>query len=451
MGRLLPVIFIFLCALSSFLAITDGLAIKIIRRDKVDTNLFPKNLSDIERNQVFADLSLSRALYLKERAMKWANSVSPSINQTAGIPKIATISPKLQQIAGSIFLVPVTIGSKGYSTHLLLDTGSDFIWLQCSECEDCFHIKDGPFNHKDSSSYRELLHNDQKCRWEHRTGNLCIFEKIYLKGEKVTGIVSEDSFLFTTKAGSTDTVRELLFGCATSAPRDLFKRRGPNNPVAGIFGIGEGQRGDSFMVLQNHITKSQFSYCLPPWNARHIETNLLFGDDIQPLPTSAKTIPMQTFPHYTVSIEAISVASKRLGLGRDHQLASRLILDTGSSITSLVGSVYDEVKAEFTQYLDRYMKPVANPMKPSELCYQLSILKKGPLPSLTFHFNARAELEFQFSNVFLIGRELVCMMIKRSPVGVENILGAVTMANHRFVHNLSDHRLSFYPEECKGN
>ncbi|PKI67915.1 hypothetical protein CRG98_011511 [Punica granatum] len=131
------------------------------------------------------------------------------------------------------------------------------------------------------------------------------------------------------------------------------------------------------------------------------------------------------------------------------------ILDTGTAPTLLLGPAYDEVKAALVRILRWYMKP-GHPVKPYDLCYPWPLPWIPHLPSLTFHLQ-HADLEIDFWNVFQTidvsrGRKVVCLAMHRvSNTQQPSILGAIQQANYRFVHDLTDQSLIFYPEKCTGN
>ncbi|PKI67916.1 hypothetical protein CRG98_011512 [Punica granatum] len=410
MGQAL-VVFIFLSILSSFPMATNGLTIKLMRRDQVDLNLVPENLSIAEKHKYMLTLHILEL------------SVSASRR-----------------------------------TYLLFDTGSPFTWVQCHGCLNCFKIRGGPFDPRRSTTYRTLPFDSPLCQKQLRIRDSCGF-RISYPTSSVEGITSLENVLFTTTAGPPMTVPNLVLGCATSAPGVTFGNNdGPHNPISGIFGIAMGLFRDSFMVITQYITKWKFSYCLPSWNAGHIQSNLLFGDDVKPLPRSAQTTPLQTVQYY-LNCYDISVAGKRLNLDRAlfrvrPDGTGGFIMDTGTAPTCLVAPAYDKVKEAIVLSLGRHMRP-GTPVRPYDLCYSWPLPRIPQLPSLTFHFQ-NADLEIDFWNVFQTvqvsrGRKSVCMIMHRADIRAPNLLGAVQQANYRFVHNLRDQTLSFYPETCRGN
>lgn len=225
---LIPEFFLlmFLCFFLYSLPTTSSLTLDMVRRDTIDYQLFPKNLSNAQKTQIFAKLSQSRARRLARRP--------PSLDSTSvnGSLITDTIRPTTKQFLDSVFAVSLDVGSRPYRTYLQLDTGSSLVWVQCQGCRHCMELRHGSFNESSSTSYRKMRYDNPLCKPRLRSGHDCKFEIVYEDGHKVHGIRSLDTI---------STIQDVVFGCANYINGVTFgDNDGPHNVISGIFGLALG-------------------------------------------------------------------------------------------------------------------------------------------------------------------------------------------------------------------
>ena len=61
------------------------------------------------------------------------------------------------------YFIRVSVGTPPKSMYLVLDTGSDILWLQCAPCTNCYHQADAVFDPSRSSTYSTLGCNSRQC------------------------------------------------------------------------------------------------------------------------------------------------------------------------------------------------------------------------------------------------------------------------------------------------
>lgn len=86
-------------------------------------------------------------------------------HQTKNIPSQdfqAPVTSGLSLGSGEYF-IRVSVGTPPKSMYLVLDTGSDILWLQCAPCTNCYHQTDAVFDPSRSSSYSPLGCNSRLC------------------------------------------------------------------------------------------------------------------------------------------------------------------------------------------------------------------------------------------------------------------------------------------------
>ncbi|GAV76682.1 Asp domain-containing protein, partial [Cephalotus follicularis] len=77
------------------------------------------------------------------------------------------------QHRGGEYVALVGVGSSLHTMHMLVDTGSAFIWWQCSTCIDCYPQRDILFNPAESSSYQDIMCNSDQCG-DHVSGSVAL-------------------------------------------------------------------------------------------------------------------------------------------------------------------------------------------------------------------------------------------------------------------------------------
>lgn len=77
------------------------------------------------------------------------------------------------------YFIRVSVGTPPKSTYLVLDTGSDILWLQCAPCTNCYHQTDAVFDPSRSSTYTPLGCNTRQCLnldVSGCSGNKCLYQ-----------------------------------------------------------------------------------------------------------------------------------------------------------------------------------------------------------------------------------------------------------------------------------
>lgn len=61
------------------------------------------------------------------------------------------------------YFIRVSVGTPPRGMYLVMDTGSDILWLQCAPCVSCYHQCDEVFDPYKSSTYSTLGCNSRQC------------------------------------------------------------------------------------------------------------------------------------------------------------------------------------------------------------------------------------------------------------------------------------------------
>ncbi|KAG6403706.1 hypothetical protein SASPL_135934 [Salvia splendens] len=93
---------------------------------------------------------------------------TPSSNSASSKPRGAgdfssSVTSGLAQGSGEYF-TRIGIGTPPRNVYMVLDTGSDVVWVQCSPCRKCYSQTDPLFDLKKSSSFLGVTCASPLCR-----------------------------------------------------------------------------------------------------------------------------------------------------------------------------------------------------------------------------------------------------------------------------------------------
>uniref|UniRef100_A0A7N0VIV0 Peptidase A1 domain-containing protein n=1 Tax=Kalanchoe fedtschenkoi TaxID=63787 RepID=A0A7N0VIV0_KALFE len=350
--------------------------------------------------------------------------------------------------------------------HLLFDTGSDMIWLQCEDCAKpgnrCFEQSGVPYPNRRSISYVPLpCDQHQLCIPGHCIRAHCSYNLAYDDGSYSGGILAYETLKFVSSHQERGEMVRVVIGCGHKNKMVEFSKE------AGIFGMNWGAH--SFVNQVTGHSQRRFSYCLPPLTSNEFElasTILRFGSDA-PRVTGLHRLRMLEHagdPLYYIDLQDISINGRRLNIpsayfAKTGPNKGGCIIDTGTRFTFISRSAYNILKQQMMQHLataDSSLRIESS--GPLDLCYQRNPPFKGynHLPTVTFHFPGGANLVLQRDIVFIVwdgngGREIVCMGISPTNEDDVSIIGAQSQANHVFVFNLPARSLYFGPRNCAQN
>uniref|UniRef100_A0A7N1A1W4 Peptidase A1 domain-containing protein n=1 Tax=Kalanchoe fedtschenkoi TaxID=63787 RepID=A0A7N1A1W4_KALFE len=351
--------------------------------------------------------------------------------------------------------------------HLLFDTGSEMIWLQCEDCakpgNKCFQQSGVPYPNRRSSSYEPLpCDQHQLCILGQCIGSHCSYIVEYDDGSYSIGILAFETLKFESSHQQRGEMVRVVIGCGHQNEMVEFTEE------AGVFGMSFDTLSFANQVTEH--SQGRFSYCLPPLTSdgfRQASTVLRFGSDATRI-TGLHRLSIREYagePFYYVDLQDISINGRRLNIPSAYFVKTDLnkggcIIDTGTRFTFISRPAYNILKQQMMQHLataDSSMR-IGRSRGQLDLCYRRNPPFKGynHLPIVTFHFAGGVNLMLQRDIAFLVwegsrGRENVCMGISPTDEDGVSIIGAQSQANHVFVFNLPARILYFGPRNCAQN
>lgn len=334
----------------------------------------------------------------------------------------------------SLFLVNISIGEPPVPQLLAMDTGSDVIWVRCTPCDGCNNI----FDPKKSSTFSILPTYSPQCTTllHHNGQNYspqCSYNITYEDHSSSSGIVALEKFTLVTSSGGTAHVPDAVLGCALATTGNM--------PLYwdGVFGL-EAPTHYHFIARSGR----RFSYCIGNITDTHYNFNqLILGEGAI---LQGDSTPMRLKGnHYAVTLEGISIGDHHLTLN-PHEFYYNVIIDSGSTYTTLVKSAYEPLVAEVKKVVDGVLKAAGDE---NQLCYvgDLERDMKG-FPIVSLHLGEGADLVLDVESVFRRGRygTTFCMAVLESEV---NIIGVMSQQYYNVGFDLDAMRVSFQRIDCE--
>ncbi|XP_054816911.1 aspartic proteinase CDR1-like [Prosopis cineraria] len=165
------------------------------------------------------------------------------------------------------YIMEYSLGNPMFETYGVIDTGSDFTWLQCLPCIRCFNQGDLDYLHTDfnvglhavdctsplciqivNPSVTEVLCDADNCQ--------CKYMMEYSDGSTSAGDVFHTLLRLQTTPGNYVGFPRFIFGCSRETTGDF------STIASGIIGLG---RAPASMISQIYdYIDGKFAYCLVP-------------------------------------------------------------------------------------------------------------------------------------------------------------------------------------------
>lgn len=369
--------------------------------------------------------------------------LSASAANSTGKDFSSSVISGLSQGSGEYF-TRIGIGTPTKYVYLVLDTGSDIVWIQCLPCAKCYSQSDPVFDPSKSSSFSPVTCDSPLCRRLDSSGcnnrNKCLYQVSYGDGSFTVGEYSTETLNFRKT-----TVSNISFGCG-------HDNEGLFIGAAGLLGLGKGKL--SFPGQAGSRFGQKFSYCLVDRIGSAKPSYIVFGESaitrntiFTPLLTNPK---LDTF--YYVELTGISVGGARVPAIRpslfklDAAGDGGVIVDSGTSVTRLTRPAYVALRDAFRMGA-RDLKRAPD-FSLFDTCFDLSGKTEVKVPTVVMHFRG-ADVSLPASN-YLIPVDsdgTFCFAFAGTMSGL-SIIGNIQQQGFRVVFDLAGSRLGFAPRGC---
>ncbi|KAL3832858.1 hypothetical protein ACJIZ3_007594 [Penstemon smallii] len=371
-----------------------------------------------------------------------------SLSTAAGNPRAArdfssSIISGLGQGSGEYF-TRLGVGTPPKYVYMVLDTGSDVVWIQCSPCKKCYTQSDPVFDPRKSTSFLGVSCGSPLCRRLDSPGcnskKKCVYQVSYGDGSFTVGEFSTETLTFRGNR-----VKNVAIGCG-------HDNEGLFVGAAGLLGLGRGSL--SFPTQTGNRFGKKFSYCLVDRSASSKPSSILFGESavsrnsvFTPLLTNPK---LDTF--YYVGLNGISVGGVRIrGIKPslfkiDPTGNGGVIVDSGTSVTRLTRPAYVALRDAFRVGASNLKRSLDFSL--FDTCFDLSGKAEVKVPTVVLHFTG-ADVSLPASN-YLIPVDTdgkFCFAFAGTMSGL-SIIGNIQQQGFRVVFDLAGNRVGFAPRGC---
>lgn len=413
-----------------------SLSVELQHVDALSSDLSPQALfqlrlqRDASRVQSISDLAVAAA------AAPAGNVSRPRLGFSSSVVS------GLAQGSGEYF-TRLGVGTPPRYIYLVLDTGSDVVWIQCAPCRKCYSQSDPIFDPSKSNSFAAIPCSSPLCRRLDSPGcsqrRRCQYQVSYGDGSFTVGEFSSETLTFRRTR-----VSRVAIGCG-------HDNEGLFVGAAGLLGLGRGNL--SFPSQAGHRFNNKFSYCLVDRSASSRPSSVIFGDNALSRParfTKLLTNPkLDTF--YYVELLGISVGGARVrGITAslfklDPAGNGGLIVDSGTSVTRLTRPAYDALRDAFRAKASLKRAPDFSLF---DTCFDLSGKTEVKVPTVVLHFRG-ADVSLPASNYLIPvdSQGTFCFAFAATSSGL-SIIGNIQQQGFRVVFDLAGSRVGFSPRGC---
>ncbi|XP_048141871.1 aspartic proteinase nepenthesin-2-like [Rhodamnia argentea] len=398
--------------------------------------------------------------------LKLVNASTSQESEADGLSGTLMATLRYGVILGfEVYFIDVYIGTPPQHLPLILDTGSDLIWIQCATCPDCFEQSSPYYDPEDSTSFQEISCHDPLCllvsdpdplQCRESKNQSCPYIYLYGDSSNTTGNFAFETFTVNLTARASDTefarVGNVMFGCGRW-------NGGISDGAPGMLGLG---RGPLSLASQFHSLNGQsFSYCLANRHSNpNASSRLVLGeaDGLLGRPgwnftsfLGAQESPDSTY--YYVKIKSIMVGGEILDIPRETWEVSPdghggTIIDSGTSLSYFVGPAYKAIREAFERKVKAYPMVEEGDFHP---CYNVSGVSKPEIPGFGIEFVDGAAWSFPVENYFIpvAPDGIVCLaMVEKDEFPGSSIIGNYLQQDFHMWFDMKKSRLGYAAMRC---
>ncbi|XP_030936752.1 protein ASPARTIC PROTEASE IN GUARD CELL 2-like [Quercus lobata] len=380
--------------------------------------------------------------WFQQRMKRDAKRVAYLMNHMEQVDFVGEVVSGVNEGVGE-YIIPIEIGSPPIAQHVIMDTGSDLIWVQCQKCQQCHSQFDPIFDPARSSSYTEIpcessacdrLNGKQDCD---REGS-CSYRASYADVSE-----SKGTLVFETIVFGDVRILNMAIGCG-------YMNKGTFGHQAGIMGLGAGPLSLVYEIPVGGF----FSYCLPSRDSQ-VSGSLVIGKEA--ISTGSVWVPLLSSiknpSFYYVRMIGLGVGGIRLPISEDifHLTESGdggVIIDSGTTVSRFPKVAYEAFRDAFiAQTMDI---PRAPGVDLFDTCFNLP--NTIDMPLVSFHFWSdigEVSLVIPPRNFLVVvdNMRTACFAFAPSPASF-SIIGNIQQEQIKISYNTVGGTLGFGPDLC---
>ncbi|XP_021893080.1 aspartyl protease family protein 2 [Carica papaya] len=420
---------------------TTSLSVQLHHVDALFSNHTPQQLFNLRLHR--DSLRVKTLTSVAKAAARGNNNRNVSRARGGGSGFSSSIISGLSQGSGEYF-TRLGVGTPPRYLYMVLDTGSDVVWIQCAPCKKCYAQTDPLFDPTKSRSFAGISCGSPLCRRLDSPGcgnrQKCLYQVSYGDGSFTFGEFSTETLTFRgTRVG------RVAFGCG-------HDNEGLFVGAAGLLGLGRGRL--SFPSQAGRRFNRKFSYCLVDRSASSKPSSMVFGDVA--VSRAAVFTPLLSNPKldtfYYLELLGISVGGARVpGISAslfklDQTGNGGVIIDSGTSVTRLTRPAYVAMRDVFRVGASDLKR--APEFSLFDTCFDLSGKTEVKVPTVVLHFRG-ADVSLPATNYLIPvdsgGR--FCFAFAGTMSGL-SIIGNIQQQGFRVVYDLMGSRVGFAPRGC---
>ncbi|KAL6293660.1 hypothetical protein ACE6H2_001802 [Prunus campanulata] len=366
--------------------------------------------------------------------------------------------------AVGLYYAKIGIGTPTKDYYVQVDTGSDIMWVNCIQCEDCpqkssLGIDLTLYDVKQSSTGKLVTCNQDFCLEVNDgplsgcAGNMsCPYLQIYGDGSSTAGYFVKDVVFYDRVSGDLQTTSSngsVIFGCGATQSGDLGSSG--EGALDGILGFGKSNSSIISQLASSGKVKKMFAHCLDGKNGGGI---FAIGRVVQPKVNVTPLVPNQ--PHYSVNMKAVQVGRSFLNLPTDvFEAGDRkgTIIDSGTTLAYLPDVVYGPLVSKIiSQQKDLNVQTVHG----EYTCFQYSGSVDDGFPPVTFYFENSLSLKVYPHDYLFPYEAFWCIGWQNSGMQSSDrknltLLGDLVLSNKLVLYDLENQTIGWTEYNCSSS
>lgn len=439
-----------------------GFKVKMLHRNSVDSPFRKTYSSKMQALREDMSIDATRHATFRDRTKKRLTANPPAITAVIEGPPSHDYDFTSPVVSGSTlgsgqYFVDFFLGTPPQKFSLIVDSGSDLLWVQCSPCRQCY-AQDSPlYSPANSSTFTPVPCLSSECLLipategfpcDFRYPGACAYEYRY-------GDSSSSKGVFAYESATVDGIRidKVAFGCGSD-------NQGSFAAAGGVLGLGQGPL--SFGSQVGYAYGNKFAYCLVNYlDPTSVSSSLIFGDELISTEHDLQYTPLVDNPTsptlYYVRIKKVTVAGEELPIPEptfkiDFLGNGGSIFDSGTTVTYWLPGAYRHVLAAFERGL-KY--PRANSEQGLELCVDVSGVDQPSFPSLAIELEGGAVFQPPPENYFVdVAPGVQCLAMASqvaASLGGFNTIGNLMQQNFLVQYDREESRIGFAPAKCSSH
>ncbi|XP_027164273.1 aspartic proteinase-like protein 2 [Coffea eugenioides] len=365
--------------------------------------------------------------------------------------------------AVGLYYAKIGIGTPSKDYYVQVDTGSDIMWVNCINCQQCptrgyRGLELTQYNPKDSLTGQLIT-----CEWEFckeimrdsssgcTSNETCLYTEVYGDGSFSMGYFVEDFVQYDRVSGDLQTQSangSVIFGCGAGPSADLSSS---DDALDGVLGFGKANSSLISQLASAGRVKNMFAHCLDGVNGGGI---FAIGHVVQPKVNMTALVPNQS--HYNVNMTAIEVGHVMLSLPTEVFTVGDTkgaIIDSGTTLAYFPEVVYQQLVVKILSWQPDLKLQIVHD---DYTCFDYSDSVDDGFPPVTFHFGNSLNLTVYPHDYLFPFDGLMCVGWQNSGVlsGEKTnitLLGDLVLSNKLVLYDLENQTIGWTTYNCSSS